>query len=36
MNYIKTLQARSKSATVDPEGLMPFFRRLLNGPENAG
>jgi uncharacterized protein (DUF608 family) len=35
MNHIKGLQAKSKSRTVEPDGLMPFFQGLLNGPENG-
>jgi hypothetical protein len=35
MNYIKDLQTRSKSKTIEPKDLMPFFSELLNGPEKG-
>ncbi len=35
MNYIKDLQAKTKSKTIESQDLMPFFSELLNGPENG-
>jgi len=35
MNYIKNLQARTQSRTIESQDLMPFCSGLLNGPENG-
>jgi hypothetical protein len=35
MNYIKDLQAKTQSKTIESRDLMPFFSGLLNGPENG-
>jgi uncharacterized protein (DUF608 family) len=35
LNYIKEIQAKSKSKTVDSTNLIPFFSELLKGPEDG-
>jgi hypothetical protein len=35
LNYIKEIQAKSKSKTVDSTKLIPFFSELLKGPEDG-
>jgi uncharacterized protein (DUF608 family) len=35
MDYIKDLQSKQQSKTIESEDLMPFFSRLLHGPEAA-
>lgn len=35
MNHVKDLQARTQSKTIESRDLMPFFSKLLNGPENG-
>jgi len=35
LNYIKEIQAKSKSKTVDSTKLIPFFSELLKGPEEG-
>jgi uncharacterized protein (DUF608 family) len=34
LNYIKDVQDRTKSKTLDSKDLIPFFSELLQGPEN--
>jgi uncharacterized protein (DUF608 family) len=34
MNYIKDLQAKTKSKALESQDLIPFFSELLNGPGN--
>jgi uncharacterized protein (DUF608 family) len=36
LNYIKTIQDKTKSRTVNSRDLIPFFSELLNGPVNKG
>jgi uncharacterized protein (DUF608 family) len=35
LNHVKHLQAETRSKTIEPRDLMPFFPALLNGPDNG-